>query len=80
MTRRKPLLVFLIIILCEIALGSTGHAGTIRLAICQIQVIDGLGGRDGYTQGTVADVKADLRKCYRIKEATIVAKAGQYNL
>ena len=41
MTQRKPLLLLMIIISCEIALGSTGFGETVRVAICQIQVTDG---------------------------------------
>ena len=41
MVQRKLLLLFVIIILCEIALPSTGLGETVRVAICQIQVTDG---------------------------------------
>jgi predicted amidohydrolase len=41
MTQRKPLLLFMIIILCGIVLPSTGFGETVRVAICQIQVTDG---------------------------------------
>ena len=36
MTQRKPLLLFMMVILCDIVLPSTGFGETVRVAICQI--------------------------------------------
>ena len=41
MTLRKPLLLFMMFILCEMVLPSPGFGETVRVAICQIQVTDG---------------------------------------